>query len=85
MNNPTIKVCCEKATLNKVDEVFISHELTKQFHGNRYGNEVKIYQSWPILLKMRKDHFLYPFEINMALAVSIWAKMKFFYLLDNPS
>jgi hypothetical protein len=45
MNNPTIKVCCEKATLNKVDEVFISHELTKQFHGNRYGNEVKIYQS----------------------------------------
>jgi hypothetical protein len=29
MNDPTIKVCCAKATSSKDDEVFMSHELAK--------------------------------------------------------
>jgi hypothetical protein len=43
MNNPTIKVYYAKATWNESDEVFMSHELAKQFCANCYGNEVKIY------------------------------------------
>jgi hypothetical protein len=42
MDDPIIKVCGAKATWNKKDEVFRSHELTKQICVNRYGNEVNL-------------------------------------------
>jgi hypothetical protein len=45
MDDPTIKVCCAKATWNKDDEVFMSYRLAKQIRTNQYDNEVKIYQS----------------------------------------
>jgi hypothetical protein len=81
MDGPTIKVCCAKATWNNDDKVFMSYELAKQLCANYYDNEVKIYQSWAIFLEIKNDHFLYPLEMNMSLAVLIWAEVELFFFI----
>jgi len=71
IDDSTIKVYYASSAWNKDNEVSKGYVLIKQFHANSYINEVKMYQSWPTLLEMRKGYFLYHLEINMSLIVLI--------------